>query len=227
MITKLNDKVMLYDYDSYKCNINNETIILVFNNNPTYNKKIIKQFITKKDKTKAVVIKNYNEEIIAILKAIYIEDDSKRYSYIYDEACKLLDNKWNNCFPCKFCNNKCIASQNGFMDKEYDGCCYSFKRKKFGKVKKSKCKFLDKNKKCITKNISCKLFTCNYLKKNTSFNTSYDDYLLLTLFFNKKQKLIIKYNFFKTREQILIKLKEKNYKPYILYLLSFDFVIKD
>lgn len=138
----------------------------------------------------------------------------------------LLDKKWNKNFPCNFCNNKCIAAREKFMDKEYDGCCYSFDRKLFVKVKKEKCIHLKEDKSCDTKNISCKLFTCDYLKKNNIFNTSYEDYLLLKLFFNKKERLIIKYNFFKTREEVLSKLNEKNRKPYIIYLISLDFMYK-
>ena len=100
-----------------------------------------------------------------------------------------LDNKWNKYNPCKFCNNRCISSINGYMDKKYNGCCYEFKRKRFGKVNKEPCKYLNDNKKCMTSNISCKLFNCNYLKKYTDFQTNYNDYLLLNIFFNKKTKI--------------------------------------
>lgn len=68
------------------------------------------------------------------------------------------------------------------MDKEFDECCYFFKRKMFSKVKKEKCIYLAETKKCKTQNLSCKLFTYDYLKKNRIFDTGYNDYLLLEFF---------------------------------------------
>ena len=187
--------------------------------------KLLKRYIHNTNKYN--IVNNTNDdEINHCIKATNITNKSDRNDYIYDVICNILDDKWNKYSPCKFCNNKCIASRNNFMDKKYDGCCYSFKRKRFGKVNKEKCIHLKHDKSCDTKNISCKLFTCDYLKKKKIFSTEYDDYLLLKLFFNKKEKLIIKYNFFKTKEEVLNKLNEINHKPYILYLLSFDFVIK-
>lgn len=223
---KVNRKIKIYNIEEFKENINNtKTYILNFNSNFKYNLKILKKFKKIKDNYKILLINTNNIDIINCLQALYIENTNLRNEFIYNEICNLLDVKWNKFNPCKFCNNKCIASRNGCMDKEYDGCCYSFERKRFGKVKKEKCIHLKSDKTCDTKNISCKLFTCDYLKKNKLFSTSFDDYLLLKLFFNKKERLIIKYNFFKTKEEILKKLQEKSIKPYILYLLSFDFVI--
>ena len=185
--------------------------------------KILKKYLKKPDKYN-ITLKIKDDDIINCIKASKISDKKERNKFIYDTMCDLLDEKWIKYSPCKFCNNKCIASNNSFMDKEYDGCCYSFDRKLFGKVEKKKCVHLKDNKKCDTRNISCKLFTCDYLKKNNIFSTNFDDYLLLKLFFNKKEKLIIKYNFFKTEEEVLEKLNEINKKTYILYLLSLDFM---
>lgn len=223
MLLELNDKTKLYDYDTYKGVIDDKTLVFDFKKNKV---EILKQLIksNKKDINK-ILISNYDDEIIDVIKAIFIEDKRKKIEFIYDRVCSLLDEKWNNCFPCEFCNNKCIASRNNYMDKEYNGCCYSFKRKRFGKVNKKTCKYLGKDKKCTTSNISCKLFTCNYLRKRKNFKTNFDDYLLLTLFFNKKEKLIIKYNFFKSREEVINKLLESSHKPYIIYLLGMYFTI--
>ena len=44
--------------------------------------------------------------------------------------------------------------------------------------------------------------------------------ILLDCFFNQKQHDIIKFNFFKNREEILEKLVEKNYAAYIWYLFK-------
>ena len=222
---EVNNKINIYNIDEYKKKTNDIVYFFYFNDNKDNNYKLIKKFIKYKDKYNTIVINTNDLDIINSIKAIYIEDKYKRNEFIYEELCNILDDKWNKYNPCQFCNNKCIASRNNYMDKEYNGCCYSFKRKRFGKVNKKPCIHLKDDKTCDTKNISCKLFTCIYLRKNTNFKTNYEDYIMLKLFFNKKERLIIKYNFFKTKEEILKKLQEKSIKPYILYLLSFDFVI--
>ena len=45
------------------------------------------------------------------------------------------------------------------------------------------------------------------------------DFILVQSFFNKKQQLILKYNFFKSKEEILNKLLEENNEPLIIYYL--------
>ena len=187
--------------------------------------KILKKYLRNPNKY-SITINIDDEDINNSIKAMQITNKDERNKFIYETVCNLLDKKWNHNFPCNFCNNRCIASRNNYMDKEYNGCCYSFDRKLFGKVKKQQCIHLKDDKSCDTKNISCKLFTCNYLRKNKIFSTKYEDYLLLRLFFNKKERLIIKYNFFRTEEEVLSKLKEKSIKPYVLYLLSLDFIYK-
>ena len=223
MLLKLNSKVKLFDYNTYKGVVDDKTLFFDFSKNKVKQlKRIIK---INKSEINNILISNYDDEILDVIKASFIEDKKIRIEFIYDRVCELLDKKWDNCSPCKFCNNKCIASINNYMDKEYNGCCYSFKRKRFGKVKKEPCKYLGKDKRCTTSNISCKLFTCNYLREKTTFKTNFDDYLLLKLFFNKKEKLVIKYNFFKSRKEVINKLLEEDHKPYIIYLLGMYFSI--
>ena len=78
---------------------------------------------------------------------------------------------------------------------------------------------------CTTQNISCKIFVCKYIKEKSSFNINIKDFLLFEAFFNKKQKLILKFNFFKSREEIIDKLTEKNNSFYLLYRLKMKFLI--
>ena len=108
------------------------------------------------------------------------------------------------------------------------GCCYSFNYAKlldFRLLKDVKlCQYMQ-NRTCATKNITCKLFTCKYLKeKNIKFDTH--KLLLLDCFFNKKQHDIIQSNFFRTREEILQKLQEKNHDLYYWYILRQKYRIK-
>lgn len=66
---------------------------------------------------------------------------------------------------------------------------------------------------------------CKYIKEKSSFNINIKDFLLFEAFFNKKQKLILKFNFFKSREEIIDKLTEKNNSFYLLYRLKMKFLI--
>lgn len=74
------------------------------------------------------------------------------------------------------------------------------------------------NRQCVAACISCKLHTCYYLKSQ-GVEFKINKMLLLACFFNFKQKLILKYNVFKTREAILDKLLEPNFIPYIFYYI--------
>lgn len=173
------------------------------------------------------IISNYSEEVPLALKALLITDLRDRYNFLYDEVFAFLDKEWKKNNPCQFCNSQCIASRNHQSAHKIDGCCYSFEYSRnpfsFSFLKNiHRCKYLGNDKHCLTQNMSCKLFVCNYLKNNSHFNLSYDNFLLLSSFFNKKQALILKHNFFKTREEIIDKLLEKNNLPYILYYI-FDY----
>ena len=150
------------------------------------------------------IIINYNDDVLDALKSIFISDLKQKYSFIYDCIFNSLDKIWRNENPCKFCNDVCIASKNHSTAHEKDGCCYSFEYSKnpfsLSFIKNVKpCKYLNENKSCTTKNLSCKFFVCNYLKKNNLFNLKMEDFLLINTFFSKKQKLILINNFFKSK----------------------------
>ena len=77
----------------------------------------------------------------------------------------------------------------------------------------------------MSKCITCKLFTCNYLKRK-GIKFYIDDFIISDLF-NKKQQLVLKSNFFKTEEEIIDKLiKTKSDKlPYLLLnILNKEFI---
>ncbi len=135
-------------------------------------------------------------KIKEVVEAFNIKDIRERYSYIYDTVCTYLDNEFKKKKLCDFKNNQCIAVRNGFYCNSNHGCCYGPKR--------GKCKNLVNNK-CKIKSISCKLFTCRYLKKN-DIKFVIKDIPLLNLFFNYKQKYIISYSIFVDKKEILEKL---------------------
>ena len=242
----LNDDLVIFDYNDYKNNFDivefdfdtkfdsqNPALKIDFKNDLKYGIKCIKKLISLKksnidfytkfnDYKVKYVISNYNDSILDALKAIEIDDLKEKYTFIYDSVFKQLDDIWSKKNYCNFCNNKCIATRMHKNIDQLDGCCYSFKmnNKLFStKLIKDKCKcnFLGDDKRCTTQNISCKLFTCQYLKKAESFDIKLKDFLLIMAFFNSKQRLILKYNYFYSKEEIIDKLLEKSKMPLALY----------
>lgn len=156
----------------------------------------------KRYKDKDVILyldnNNNNDEDIEFkklsIKTANIKDIKKRYNYIYDEVCNYLDKKFNDENICEFNNNKCISVRNNSHCKEsLNGCCYGIKR--------GLCKNF-KEGKCTIKSISCKLFTCRYLKRN-NIKFKVNDIPLLKYFFNRKQKFIIDTSIFKDKQEII------------------------
>lgn len=152
------------------------------------------------------LINNYDEkeirEKIQVVTASNIKNIEDRYSYIYDVVCSFLDNEFNDNNICQFENNQCISVRNnGHCPESKNGCCYGTKR--------GLCKnFVDGR--CIIKSISCKLFTCRYLRKN-NIKYNINDIFLLKNFFNIKQKFIISNSIFKDKEEIMDLLLKNRY----------------
>ena len=158
--------------------------------------------------------------MINCIKALLMNDTREQYEFVYDTVCDYLDSQFNQCNLCDFKNDQCIANRTKSTKRETMGCCYSFDYAGFFDYRLIKnvklCQYMQ-NRTCATKNITCKLFTCKYLKdKNIQFDSH--KILLLECFFDKKQHDIIQSNFFKTREEILNKLLEKNHDLYFWYL---------
>lgn len=131
---------------------------------------------------------------IRFIQAINIKDKKKRYSYIYDIVCDDLDKDFINNNICGFEDNICISVKNKSHCKESkNGCCYGTNR--------GLCKNFY-NGKCNIKSISCKLFTCRYLRKN-KIKYKINDIPLLKYFFNIRQKFILDTSIFKDKDEIL------------------------
>lgn len=179
-----------------------------------------------------IIINNNNSkylfDLTSSFKALLLNNITGKYEYIYDTVCEYLDNEFSKNNFCDFQNDSCIANRKKCSSHSSMGCCYSFQYSKFWEptfIKNVKiCQHLN-CKTCNTKCISCKLYTCKYLKdKNIQFNIN--NILLLDCFFNKKQHLILKYNFFAKREEIIKKLLEKNKQNLLFYNLSKNYLIK-
>lgn len=147
----------------------------------------------------------YISDIETALKVLEISDKRKQYTLIYEKVCDYLDKQFKEKNICDFKNDKCIANRENKSAHSIMGCCYSFEYCSFFSPKLIKnvqlCKY-QQNKNCTTKCITCKLFTCKYLKEK---GIKFDSHKipLLECFFNKKQHSILTSNFFKTEEEIL------------------------
>ena len=163
-------------------------------------------------------------DIEKALKAISIKDYRQRITYLYDEIFDYLDSLWKKNNPCNFCNDRCIASIKGKTAHQENGCCYSFNCSKnpFKLTENEKvCKYLGPDKACKTQNLSCKLFVCRYLRKNNLFNINLDNIFLIKSFFSKNKILVLKENFFVSKEKLIGKLLEDDdYIPYFIYYLN-------
>ena len=165
--------------------------------------------IQKSSNTLLGFLLNYDEnnkkhhEFILAINAIFYKTRYQRYNYIYDTVCDYLDSNFYGKNLCNFQNNQCEYMRN---TSTINGCCRHFKTKWFIPFSKLvPCEYLKEDHTCKAKCISCKLFTCNYLKK-VGIKYEIKDILLLNTFFNPLQKYIIKHTPFTPKEKILKRL---------------------
>lgn len=220
--------------DNYNC-----AIKINFKNDSESNVQIIKQLIdltSKKDfysmydnKKIKFVINNYTNSLIIALKALLIKEEKSRVAFLYDYLCDYIDRLWNEINPCQFDENStCIAQREKVAPHEAHGCCYSFNYTKNPltfTTQSEVCKFLEKGKGCTTQNLSCKIFVCKYLRENKIFNIDFDRMVIPKAFFTENQILILKYNHFHTRDELIEKVLLNEDTPNILYDLHGDYRI--
>lgn len=150
-----------------------------------YNKLIRRIKLYKSFIYRNTIFETDNKDLKVFVKYLNIKDRRKRIEYIYYEIIKEIDRKSDELI-CDFKDGKCRLQRLN-NSKNCNGCCCV-------------CKLVT-DKGCSTKNISCKLFYCNYAKKN--FNIlkmkDIDLFKLLSL----RQKLILQFDFFSTSEQVI------------------------
>ncbi len=127
-----------------------------------------------------------NKQYKIIVNALNIKNRKQRITYIYDSTCNYIDDYYQKENICGFKNNQCYVQQKKHSDLQY-GCC-------------RKCKY-KRNTGCPTKNIACKLFNCSEVKC-TKKVLKYEDIITLKLL-SIRQRIIIKSDFFSTREEVL------------------------
>lgn len=124
-----------------------------------------------------------------IEEAKKIKSRYKQLEYIYDNSCKKIDDLHKGENICDFKCNQCRIQQLS-NSKEINGCCRT-------------CRLQSKNG-CISSNLTCKLFYCDEVKKKYTVYT-FDDLELLKLL-SRRQKFMLKYELFASREEVLLDL---------------------
>lgn len=120
-----------------------------------------------------------------IINGLNIKKRNKRIQYIYDEICKILNSKMDLNI-CEFKENKCIVQRENHTS-NCNGCCLKCIHQKDGR--------------CNTENLTCKLFYCPTIKKKYKI-TKMKDIIPFKLF-SLRQRLIFKTDFFASREEHL------------------------
>ncbi|MEE3343135.1 MAG: hypothetical protein VZS44_03505 [Bacilli bacterium] len=132
-----------------------------------------------------VKFKTNKKEYQKIVKFLNIKNKRKRIEYIYDEAIKEID-KYYPKDLCDFKDGRCIYQRYLKTDR-VNGCCRSC--------------HLSTDKGCPTTNLPCKIIYCSYINKKIK-PLKYKDINILKCL-SLKQQLILKGNFYSTREEII------------------------
>ena len=166
-----------------------KTKIIKINNTNDYNKYLNKLFLYKSvfyyNTLFVVDTKTDNKMLTYIIEALNIKNRKKRITYIYDNACKTIDDATPENM-CGFKNGKCYLQRRSKSNK-CNGCC-------------RKCLYQSKEG-CPTKNLACKLFNCSEVKSRYNMITA-DDLKILRLL-SLKNQLVIKSAYFSKREDVL------------------------
>lgn len=131
-------------------------------------------------------VKTYdrNKEIENVFKALNIKNRKNRIAFIYDIACKQIDD-YNENNMCGFINGRCYVQR--LTNKGVNGCCR-------GCVYQS-------SEGCKTKNLTCKLFNCSEVRCRYKVIEFEDLIILKCLTF--RQQLILKHDYFSSREEMI------------------------
>ena len=185
----------------------NKLILFVNDENLDKTIKKTKKLIRLCDKKNLELVCDYkNDDLDMIKTAINIKTKEKRYNYIYDTVCKILDDRIINENYCEFENDVCIRFKKENPNHK-NGCCEWKGR--------GKCKYLI-NSECTMKTcMACKLFTCPFLYKEKGIRQRINDYVLIKYFFNRNQKYILECSFWTPKEIVMKR------------LLANDFYIKE
>ena len=125
-----------------------------------------------------------DKDINLIVKGLNIKNRKERIAYVHDTCCDIIDNDTKGKNICGFKDCKCYTQRG---KDTCNGCCRV-------------CIYVTNNG-CPSKNLACKLFNCEEVRKRHKVIT-YKDLKLLKLL-NLRQRFIIKSDYFSNREEVL------------------------
>lgn len=134
-----------------------------------------------------------DKDLNDIIKALNIKKRKERINFIYDTACKKIDDLHKGINICGFKNGQCYI-QRKKKNGKFDGCCRCCKYNNHG---------------CTTSNLACKLFNCSEVKKRYEVY-KYEDIKILKLL-NIRQREIVRSDYFSTREEVLKDLYSRSF----------------
>lgn len=159
-------------------------LIETYNLNEVYKKyKKYKTFIYKNTE---FVYNGENQEIKDIIEVLNKKTRLQRIAYIYDKSCEQIDKKFEGENICGFECNQCIVQRKHDL-REKNGCCRVCR--------------LQTSTGCPSKNLTCKLFFCDEVKNKHEVIT-FKELKLLNLL-TRRQRVILKFDLFSTREEVL------------------------
>lgn len=135
------------------------------------------------------IYKGKNEDIKEIVNVLNKKTRMQRLAYIFDKSCEQVDKKFEGKNICGFNCNQC-AVQIKDNSKEINGCCRL-------------CRLQGDNG-CKSKNLVCKLFFCEEVKRNYEVVELKD--LKLVKLLTRRQRLILKFDLFSSREEVIMDL---------------------
>lgn len=123
--------------------------------------------------------------IQSFITALNIKNKKKRITYLYDTLCRQVDTFYMDKNICDFKYNQCIVQR---KNKKYqNGCCRL-------------CKYANSDG-CSTHNFTCKMFYCFTIREKNNILTTTD--LPLLKCFSLRQRFLLQYEYFSSREDIL------------------------
>ncbi len=144
-------------------------------------------------------------ELSELIRCVTIKSNTLRHEYIYDTLCHKLEKDIEKYNYCLFEENMCIAQRAKceWPKVATNGCCFDI-------TKNAECTHLN-CKSCNITCISCRLFTCKYLKdRGIDFDIRKN--ILTKTYFNLLQKPELIWNFFTEKENILKKVEKYTLK---------------
>lgn len=142
----------------------------------------------------------YILELSEVIKCVTIKSNTEKHQYIYGTICHKLEAAIQKYNYCLFENNMCIAQRAKceWPKVTTNGCCFDV-------TKNTECNHLNCTS-CDITCISCRLFTCRYLKdRGVDFDIRKN--ILTKTHFNLLQKPELIWNFFTEKDVILEKVE--------------------